>query len=396
MRIILGCDPLLMPLTGIGHYTRQIGCGLANNEEVEILKLFAHGSFFSAELLKAADDNETNGHKEVKLGWLAKLRMTLAASKTVVKLYQLVTPHIMGFALRNHSEYIFHSPNFSLPPFGGKKIVTIHDLSTIRFAHCHPPARVQFVNQAIRDSVNEADHIITDSQLVKDEIIEYFSVVESKVTVIPLGADASFHPRTAKHCHQVLSVNQLEYNRYFLFVSTLEPRKNIENLLTAYQYYRHHTPNGLPLVLVGGKGWNSDAIHLKVQSLIAKGWVKYLGYVPQYQVPVLYSGARALLFPSTYEGFGLPVLEAMQSGTAVLTSKNSAMAEITLDSAILVAPEDVSQMATFIEALAQDDQLLETLVSKGLERATHFSWQKSVSDTLSVYQRISSAAVSKY
>ena len=389
MRIIFGCDPLLAPLTGIGHYTKELGKGLLRHDDVD-LKLFAHAKFFSTDLLR---ENETAcgqvSAKQPKTSFKSKLtanlRIKLAASPTVVKCYQQLVPHFMKFVLREHSDWVFHSPNFTLPPFDGKRIVTIHDLSTVRFPQFHPKSRVEFVNQSIDYATEHADHIITDSEFVRREIINTFSVNPNNVTSVALGAGKQFKNRTEAQCRFVLTINGLKFNQFFLFVSTIEPRKNLLNLLEAFSRYRAMNPMGLPLVVIGGKGWSNCDIVEKISQLSAKGWVQHLGYVSQDQLPILYSAARALLFPSLYEGFGLPVLEAMQSGTAVMTSADSSMSEITSNSASLVSPYDIDSLAFHITQLDQDLSYVSSLVDKGLVRSKSFSWEKCVVDTLNIY-----------
>jgi len=390
VKIILGCDPLLTPLTGIGHYTQKLGRGLIENSEVEQLKLFAHGKFFSCDML--INNNAVNEASDIEISesrsLLSHIREKLASSSMVVKAYQKASPHIMRYSLRKHADCIYHSPNFTLPPFEGRKIVTIHDLSTIKYPEYHPKSRVDFVNDAILNSIEKADHIITDSDFVKNEIIDTFSINSQKITPIHLGADQQFKPRNEIECCSILKLHDLEYEQFFLFVSTIEPRKNLLMLLNAFTQYRMKNPNGLPLVLIGGGGWNNNDILQKIAFLSEKGWVKYLGYLPQIQIPILYSSAKALLFPSIYEGFGLPVLEAMQSGTAVVTCSNSSMSEICEDSAALITPNDTDKLVDEISKLEQDPSYCEVLVKKGLLRAAHFSWQKCISQTLSVYNKL--------
>jgi glycosyltransferase involved in cell wall biosynthesis len=388
IRVILGCDPLLMQLTGIGHYTKQLGNALNGQDELESFKLFAHGKFFSSTLLDETFDNTTATKQHQKPTFMARLRQQLASSQRVVKLYQLISPHIMRWSLRRYPDYIFHSPNFTLPPFSGKTVVTIHDLSTLRFPQYHPSARVKFLNDGLATVVKQADHIITDSEFVKTEIIELLGAEPDKITAVPLGADALFAPRNASECNAVLNEYQLQHKRFFLFVSTLEPRKNLVNLLQAFSNYRQEHPEGMPLVLVGAQGWHSEKIHNKVLTLVDKGWVKYLGYTSQSHLVILYSGARALLFPSIYEGFGLPVLEAMQSGTPVMTCADSAMSEITLNYAALTDKDDIEQMTTHITRLSTDDDWVNQLTTQGLLRAKDFSWNKCVEQTLTVYKSL--------
>jgi glycosyltransferase involved in cell wall biosynthesis len=386
VQLILGCDPLLMPLTGIGNYTKQLGNALNAHDELATVKLFAHGTFFSEKLLNRSVGEVDETGEVAKPGLLSILRTKLSKSRWVVKIYQWVSPAVMGRRLKPYANHIFHSPNFTLPPFKGKKVVTIHDLSTLRYPQFHPPARVDFLNQALGKVVEQADHIITDSEFVKSEVVRLMGADVAKITAIPLGANAEFMPRCEAQCQQVLAEHQLQYQRFFLFVSTLEPRKNLCNLLGAFAEYRQTNPQGMPLVLVGHEGWQSGDIHQQVMALEAKGWVKYLGYAPQNDVLKLYSGARALLFPSIYEGFGLPVLEAMQSGTPVMTCKDSAMSEITLNHAALTDKDNIGEMTQLIARLAEDDEWVTQLSNEGLARAKDFSWEKCVEQTLAVYR----------
>jgi len=375
-----------MPLTGIGHYTQQLGNALLSNKEVDGLELFAHGKFFPKKLLN--NDAFDDKNEKAKPNITSIIRAKLASSESIVKVYQAILPYITKVALRNHSDHIFHSPNFVLPTFDGYKITTIHDLSTIRYPQYHPKARVNFVNNAIIDAVDKADHIITDSEFVKNEIIHLLSGSKDKITAIPLGASSSFFPRSHMECKETLVKYDIEYNQYFLFVSTLEPRKNLDNLLDAFTLYREKNQAGLPLVLVGGQGWNNESILDKIKHLEHKGWIKYLGYLPQHHIPILYAAARALLFPSVYEGFGLPVLEAMQSGTPVVTCKDSSMHEITDNCAALVNVDDVDGMADYIERFVLDDKWQCDLSKAGVIRAQAFSWQRCVEETLNVYKAL--------
>lgn len=388
MKLILGCDPLLQPLTGIGHYTQKLANGFMNESRVDDLSLFAHGKFFESSLIYSCLQNQSGLSSFKSTGsLLSQAREKLAKSQLAVKIYSTVTPIINNFALRNHQSHIFHSPNFILPNFDGKKVVTIHDLSTLKFPEFHPKARVNYINKAIENSIKNSDHIITDSHYIKDEILKTFSVSQNKITAVHLGADKVFQSRNKEQC---LSINKydLVYKKFFLFVSTIEPRKNIRNLLAAYTLYRQKNPKGLPLVLVGSKGWQNEEIQLMIDDMTSKNWVQYLGYVNQDDIPILYSSAKALLFPSIYEGFGLPVLEALQSGTPVLTSKNSTMSEITQNCAALVEFDDVEGMSQSIERLSLDEDFINNLVKNGLIRSKNFSWEKCVNETLNVYQSL--------
>ena len=381
MKVILGCDPLLQQLTGIGQYTKHIANQLISRKNIDEFKFFAHGKFFSKDIL-----NESASINVNKLTLAQKLRSLAASSIITVKIYQFCLPYITQFTLRKYKDYVFHSPNFIMPKFKGKKIVTIHDLSTLRFPQYHPNARVDFVNQAINQAVKYADHIITDSEFIKQEIITLLDGDEKKITAIPLAADDTFHPRTSLQCAEFLNSIEVNYKQFFLFVSTVEPRKNLLNLLEAFCLYRQKYSEGLPLVIAGGNGWRNHKTVCKIKELECKGWVKYLGYADQKNIPILYSSAKALLFPSFYEGFGLPVLEAMQSGLPVLTSKNSSMSEITGESAILVDPNDIKEMSALINELSNDNDLCAVLSKDGLTRSRDYSWNKCTEETIALYK----------
>ncbi|GAA5142041.1 glycosyltransferase family 4 protein [Thalassotalea piscium] len=386
MKVVLGCDPLLQPLTGIGHYTNNLGKLIKEHEQIEELKFFAHGKFFSDPIVNYDSPEKNTDSQSTSF---ARIRNKLATFQSVVKAYQLLQPIVTKSALKRYGSYIFHSPNFILPNFDGKKVVTIHDLSTLIYPEFHPKVRVDFVNQAILHSLDTADHIITDSLFIKNELLSKFSVNKKKVSAVHLGADPQYYPRTKSDCECILEQYQLEYGQYFLFVSTLEPRKNLEGLLDAFMLYREKYTNGLPLILIGGLGWNNQRIVKKIEKLTSRGWGKYLGYIHQQHIPILYSAAAALLFPSVYEGFGLPVLEAMQSGIPVLTSKNSSMQEITQENAALINFDDIYDMMLAIERLAIDSEWTSLLIQGGLARARDFSWDKCANETVGVYKLVS-------
>jgi len=387
MKVILGCDPLLAPLTGIGQYTQEIGLGLLAHTKVNELSLFAHGKYYNNDLLKSSDMlnltnevnevNEVNEANDAKSGLLPFLRRNLAKSDLVVSMYGKLIPLIEKRALQGKQDYVFHSPNFLLPNHGGKRIVTIHDLSTLVHPEFHPASRVKLVNNAIEQSVKFADHIITDTEFIKHQLCESFALSRDKVTAIHLGVNKQYFPRTEVQCAKVLGLYGLSYKQFLLFVSTIEPRKNVLRLLQAYQLYREKHSQGLPLIMVGSPGWRSDKEHRIIKQLEAKGWVKYLGYVRQSDIPVLYAASKGLLFPSLYEGFGLPVAEALQSGVQVLTSENSAMSEFAKEKTYLVNPYCVESIKAGIEKLVRLDQLLFSIP---------FSWENTVQATIESYE----------
>lgn len=375
-----------MPLTGIGHYTRNLGLLLEQDSRVDSLLLFAHGKFFSNELLKQAATSNSNAPPRQSI--LSHVRSSLSSSTSMVSLYQQIMPFAERWRLRHHKDAIFHSPNFLMPAFSGKTVVTIHDLSTLIFPDFHPQARVNFVNKTITSACQKADLIVTDSEFVRNEVIQRYKLEPERIVSQHLGAQEHFKPRTSEQCANSLIKNNLAYKEFFLFVSTLEPRKNLLRILQAYKQYRQECPDGYPLLLVGGSGWQQTSFKDLLVELMDKGWVQSLGYVSDQHLAILFSAARALLFPSIYEGFGLPVLEAMQSGTAVLTSENSSMSEITESAGILVNPLNVEDIAAGIHTLHSNTNIVTALETAGLKRSKAFSWKACSDNMIKHYQNL--------
>jgi len=378
MKLILGCDSLLMPLTGIGHYTRQLGNAYLCHRQIDDVKLYAHGVFHSLDLLKNKHNLAKNDPMDKSsVSFFQKARGSLAKSQCAVNIYASIMPYVEMHRLRNCKSYVYHSPNFIMPNFLGKTAVTIHDLSVIRFPDFHPSARVSFVKKQIENVVRKADVILADSYLVADEIESFYPQSIGRVKVAHLAADPSFMPRTEFQCNDVLEQFDLAYQDFFLFVSTIEPRKNIQRLLDAYEIYRNENLNGKPLVMVGGAGWNNHEINEKIKTLQLKGWLKTLGYLSNEHIHQLYSASYALLFPSIYEGFGLPALEAMQSGTMVLTSRDSSMSEFCQDAAVYCDPMSTNSIADQICQLSNIQGQRESFIQKGLLLASKLSWKKT-------------------
>lgn len=383
MRVILGCDPLLSPLTGIGNYTYQVALTLLREKRIEELKLFAHGKFYSNDLLKKVGENTA---RRGSIDVLGKVRQELAKSELAVNIYNKIEPKLTSRKLRAYSDYIFHSPNFILPKFDGFKVVTVHDLSTFKYPEFHPKSRVDFVNEGTLSAIANADHIVADSNFIKRELIEEFGLDSQRITAIHLAADADFKPRNEAQCEVILSKYNLKYKQYCLCVSTVEPRKNIIRMLSAYKFLRQKKQISVPIVLIGGRGWNNEREYEAIDDLARRGWLKYLGYVPSNELKVFYSAARCLFFTSLYEGFGLPVIEAHQSGIPVLTSKNTAMEEVAAKGSVLVEAGSISSIAEGMKNILDLDCDVVPVAKE-----SQFTWQDSVSKLCDIFARLKPA-----
>ena len=242
----------------------------------------------------------------------------------------------------------------------------------------------------LKRSIRRADLIVTDSEFSKTEIIKYFPKCESKIRVVPCGVDLErFHPCTEpERIPEVKKSLEIEGD-YFLYVGTIEPRKNLERLISAYAAFAKKVGEKAPkLVLAGGKGWLDNGIYSRVERLGLTGKVIFTKYVPSEDLNPLMCGALAFVFPSIYEGFGMPPLEAMACGVPVLTSGEASLPEVTGDCAVICDAYSVKSIAKGLYRLCTDEKLRHELSRKGLERAKGFTWERSAEMLQAVYNEL--------
>ena len=280
-----------------------------------------------------------------------------------------------------------HDLGYSLDPREGH-ISTVYDLSNIVCASAHPKNRVRHLNAYFTKLRDSYSPVITISNAVKYELMKYYGIDKSRIQVTHLAASNAFCPRSITACRTTLENYSLTYKRYILCVATLEPRKNLARVLDAYSALDPETQAEYPLAMAGTVGWKSAALAKRAERLHEAGHIKQLGFVPQHDLPILYSGAAAFVYPSLYEGFGLPLLEAMQSGCPSITSNNGALAEVAGDGAILVEPTDVEELAYRLQQVLSDTDLQDNTRQLGLQRAKDFTWSKTARETCKVYDRL--------
>jgi alpha-1,3-rhamnosyl/mannosyltransferase len=279
---------------------------------------------------------------------------------------------------------VFHATNFLLthPVDRAKRVVTFHDLTVLLFPQWHPAKRLREMRAGLPASVAVADRIIVVSHATKDDVVKHLAVDPERIAVVPLAVDASFRPLPRADVETALAPLGLAPGSYLLFLGTREPRKNLGRLLEAA--VRTGADVG-PLVIAGADGWGTDDLRPRIAELARQGRVRALGYVPEALRPALLSGARVFVYPSLYEGFGLPPLEAMACGTPAVTSNVSALPETVGDAALMIDPLDVDALADAIRRLWQDEALRAELRARGLARAREFSWERTARLTLAAY-----------
>jgi alpha-1,3-rhamnosyl/mannosyltransferase len=234
-------------------------------------------------------------------------------------------------------------------------------------------------------SVERARLLITDSQFTRAEVASYFGKPLNDIHTVPLASAQCFFPREKAQLENHLNRHGLSFQRYSLFVGTIEPRKNLFTLLDAYEQLSATLRRQWPLVLIGSEGWRSEAIHTRIARGVRAGWVRYLGFVDNNDLPLLYAGARLFVFPSLYEGFGLPVLEAMSSGVPVVCSNSSSLPEVAEGLALMCDPYDVKALSSLIERGLEDAAWRIEASSSGLAKARNYSWERCARATAEVY-----------
>jgi len=283
---------------------------------------------------------------------------------------------------------LFHATEHLLPRLkGARTVLTVHDLIFLLFPEYHLPLNKWFLNRFMPLFVRRADAIIAVSQCTKDDLIRHYAVPSEKIAVVYEGVDARFQPVTDL---DALAQVQARYGlpeRYILSVGTIEPRKNLTTLLEAYRTLRAQGSE-LKLVIVGKKGWLYEGFFRRLRELGLEGEVVLPGFVLDGDLPALYSAAELFVFPSLYEGFGLPPLEAMACGTPVIASNASSLPEVVGEAGVLIDPRDVSGLAEAMRRVLTDERLREEMQIKGLERAKQFTWGRAAAMTLEVYHSL--------
>lgn len=286
---------------------------------------------------------------------------------------------------------VTHFFNYIVPPFvSGKKVVTVHDMVYKAFPGTVRGRTKFMLNMGLKRSMKRADIIVTDSEFSKSEILRYFPQHRSKIRVVPCGVDLDrFKPCTDSERIADVKASLCIEGDYFLYVGTIEPRKNLRRLITAYSAFVKKVGEASPkLVLAGGKGWLDEEIYASVQKLGLEGKVLFTEYVPAEDMTPLMCGAMAFVFPSLYEGFGMPPLEAMACGAPVLTTNAASLPEVVGDCAVICDAYSAKSIAQGLYRLYSDENLRRDLSKRGIERAKNFTWERSAQMLHDIYREL--------
>jgi alpha-1,3-rhamnosyl/mannosyltransferase len=375
LRVAINGTALLSQLTGIGQYTKSLAEQLQATGELDLQVFYA-----------------ASWSPDIRTGPAKHIGPLKALIKKVVPNAYGVSRRLQqwrfNLGARALTPQLYHEPNFLPFRFSGPTVITAHDLSWIRYPETHPAQRVEIMNRFFPRALERAAHVITDAAFTRREIIDDFGIAPERVTSIPLGARAIFQPRAAEELQATLAAYELTYRSYVLCVGTLEPRKNLELVLRAYAGMPKRFREKIPLVTVGMKGWLTSRLEAVMQPLVAGGELKPLGYTTDEALAALYAGAMVLVYPSLYEGFGLPPLEAMASGTPVIVSNRSTLPEVVGDAGIVIDAADDLALRRALERLESDPAWWQERAKASLNQAARFSWARCASETLGIYRQV--------
>jgi O-antigen biosynthesis alpha-1,3-rhamnosyltransferase len=379
LKIALGAGSLLSPLTGIGQYALQLADGLFNSPGVE--PWFLYGQQVSRENPAITRPWESTWAQSSKLRTLVRRYVPNAYGLDRAR-KQLLLDRLTR---REHFD-LYHEPNYLALEFNGPTVITAHDLSWIRFPETHPAERVRAMDRFFEPALRRAALVLTDSEFVGRELVEVFGVDSAIVRPILLGLDPLFRPQNSTETAPVMQRLGLQHGRYFLSVGTMEPRKNMKATVAAYSRLPASLRRRHPLVIAGMKGWRTSALEKVLEPLVNSGEVRMLGYLSREDLASVTAAALTMVYPSVYEGFGLPPLESMGCGVAPIASNRSSLPEVVGEAGLLVDPDDVDQLVAAMELMAEDSGLRRSLSEAALQRARTFTWSRCVRETLDAYR----------
>lgn len=396
VNIAVNAISLMSPLTGIGQYTRHLANELATMPEFRV-HLF-YGPFWRRHEVEdlAEGWQKQPAARRPATGLPGRLVCWIPGVKRMVKRlipkpYEVARFLQQGVFNRGVQEFgirLYHEPNYIPYRFQGPTVITVHDLSLVFYPETHPKDRVQAIGCKLGKAVHSADRIIVVSESVRREVLEVYGLPEDRVVTVHNGVDARFQPQPPERILEVRRRYGLPSGGYLVSVGTLEPRKNIARLISAYRALPKELRSRDPLVLVGMTGWEEDRLKAEFWMLRREGSLIRTGYVADQDLPAIYAGATAFAYPSIYEGFGLPLVEAMACGTAVLTSNCSAMPEVVGNAGLLVDPFDVDSIRDGLFRLLRDEAERERCRMAGLARARRFSWARCARETADAYRSL--------
>ena len=380
MRVVLNGLITLKPKTGVGHYTAELYEAMRKLPGMDCSMY--PGVLGWSPGFSPSSNKPKYGKDGLKPELQRKRLKSLAEQLALAALPWHFAAYTRAFRFD-----LYHEPNFV--PFKSHlpTVVTVHDLSVVKFPQWHPAYRVKNHEKAFLPGLQRAAHIITDTEAVRQEVIGELGISPEKVTAVPIGIGPQFQPQSLATIAEFRKKHELP-ERFFLCVGTVEPRKNLLMAMRAFADLPPEVRSHCPLVLAGPWGWRSEAEREFFEAHGDAASIRHLGYVSDAELPILYAAARVLLYPSHYEGFGLPPLEMLACGGAVLASTDPALQEVLAGHAKLIEANDLAAWRSVMLTAATDDEYLQQLRVGGIEHAKEYTWESCALGTAEVYRRV--------
>ncbi|MDI3341063.1 MAG: glycosyltransferase family 1 protein [Sphaerobacter sp.] len=377
MRVAIDYTPAIAQRGGVGRYTRSLVHALA-----------ARLGGADELVLWHASDADPAGANDWATPRVRFRRLPVPERLATIAWQRLRIPARLEWMIGPVE--VVHGPDFVVPPTRAPAVVTIHDLSyLVTPEHAHPNLR-RYLLRAVPRALDRAAAVIAVSQTTAADLTRHYGIAAERITVIPNGVDPLFRPPSPELVQQVLA--RLEVRApYFIIVGTVEPRKNHQTVLRAFEEVHRAHPD-VSLVIVGRPGWLAEPIVAAIKAAARRLPIRWLSQVDDSLLPALYSGSLALVYPSWYEGFGLPIVEAMASGAPVVTSDHGALAEVAGDAALLAPAGDAGALAALMCRLIEEPDLRADRVRRGQRHAAHFTWDAAAEAHLAVYRWVSAGS----
>jgi len=371
--VAIGIDytPAYEQGAGIGRTVRGLVSALAHIDTQTDYRLFVAGAN-SKRLPPQLAPNFTYKPSRISPKWWARIW------------HRAQIPYIIENIIGKVN--LYHATDFVLPPIHKKtkSIVTIHDLSYIRVPEAASPSLKAYLDVVVPLSLNRATHIHAVSETTRQDLITLYNIPPEKISVIFNAVESHFKPITPSK--EIFEKYHIPNVPYIITVGTVQPRKNYSRLVKAVAQLR--TRHDIHLVVVGGRGWLEDEFYATIRDAKMTDYVHLTGFVADEDLPALYTGAIAMAFPSLYEGFGIPILEAMACGVPVVSSNSSSLPEVAENAALLIDPYSIDEVLEALERVITDHSVRNMLIQRGFEQAKKFSWDTSASQLLQLYQAI--------
>lgn len=392
---VIGASSLRRRRSGVGRMTLEIIEAVRSRSDIAALSLLIDGRLRhpDAVLAQLAINPDFESPIQLPVCSLTSRTRRLIAGLPGVQNTRRLKQHLVHrrslATLRSagSGRVVYHEPNMITEPFDGPSVVMVNDLSWHHHPEYHPQERLEWIGRHLRRTLDGAARFVAISRFTFEGMVQELGVPAERIDLVPLAAAAQFKQQASVAAAPALSKYKLTDREYILSVATLEPRKNLDRLVAAHTILPDRLRKRFPLVIVGGGGWGATLTDPAVEQARRAGTLRLLGYLPDADLVSLCARAAVFAYISIYEGFGLPVLEAMATGTPVLASRTTATGETAGEAAELANPFDVEAIASGLRRLLDDQAYAEMLSNRGLDRAAEFSWDRTATGLIESWSK---------